>query len=82
MDIMTLKAIRRSPLAVLTITNRIRTINALKMIQAMTVPHSSPAEARTLSEIAEKHHTTVSKLRKLKKIKGSSIRAGKKIRVK
>lgn len=53
MDIMTLKVIRRSPLAVLTITNHIRTINALKMIQAMTVPHSSPAEARILSEIAD-----------------------------
>jgi len=37
---------------------------------------------QTLSEIAEKHHTTVSKLRKLNKIDGSSIRAGKKIRVK
>lgn len=39
-------------------------------------------DGQTLSEIAEKHHTTVSKLRKLNKIKGSSIRAGKKIRVK
>lgn len=37
---------------------------------------------QTLSEIAEKHHTTVSKLRRLNGIKGSSIRAGKKIRVK
>ena len=53
MDIMTLKAIRRSPLAVLTITNRIRTINALKMIQAMTITHGSSAEDRTLSEIAD-----------------------------
>jgi membrane-bound lytic murein transglycosylase D len=39
-------------------------------------------DGQTLSEIAKKHHTTVSKLRKLNKIKGSSIRAGKKIRVK
>ena len=36
----------------------------------------------TLSEIAERHHTTVSKLRKLNGIKGNSIRAGKKIKVK
>ncbi len=50
---MTLKTIRRSSLADLTITERTRTIKALKMIQAMTAPHSSPAEARTLSEIAD-----------------------------
>ena len=36
----------------------------------------------TLSEIAERNHTTVSKLRKLNGIKGSNIRAGKKIKVK
>lgn len=36
----------------------------------------------TLSEIAARNHTTVSKLRKLNKISGSSIRAGKKIKVK
>ncbi len=36
----------------------------------------------TLSEIAERNHTTVSKLKKLNKISGSNIRAGKKIRVK
>lgn len=36
----------------------------------------------TLSEIAERNHTTVSKLRKLNNIKGNNIRAGKKIRVK
>ncbi len=36
----------------------------------------------TLSEIAEKHNTTVSKLKKLNGINGSSIRAGKKIKVK
>ena len=36
----------------------------------------------TLSEIAERHHTSVKKLRKLNKINGSGIRAGKKIRVK
>ena len=35
----------------------------------------------TLSEIAERHHTTVSKLRRLNGIKGNNIRAGKKIRV-
>lgn len=36
----------------------------------------------TLSEIAERHGTTVSKLKRLNKIKGSNIRAGKKLRVK
>lgn len=48
------------------------------------VRHQSVAvsEGQTLSEIAEKHGTTVSKLRKLNGIKGSTIRAGKKIRVK
>jgi len=35
----------------------------------------------TLSEIAARNHTTVSKLRKLNGIKGSNIRAGKKIKV-
>lgn len=35
----------------------------------------------TLSEIAERHHTTVRKLRQLNGIKGNNIRAGKKIRV-
>ena len=37
---------------------------------------------QTLSEIAEKYGTSVSKLRGLNGIKGSNIRAGKKIRVK
>lgn len=37
---------------------------------------------QTLSEIAEKYGTSVSKLRRLNGIKGSSIRAGKKIRIK
>ena len=36
----------------------------------------------TLSEIAERNQTTVSKLKKLNKISGSNIRAGKKLRVK
>lgn len=36
----------------------------------------------TLSKIAERNHTTVSKLKKLNKISGSNIRAGKKLRVK
>lgn len=36
----------------------------------------------TLSDIAKRHNTTVAKLRKLNKISGSSIRAGKKIKVK
>lgn len=36
----------------------------------------------TLSEIARRNHTTVSKLRRLNGLKGNNIRAGKKIRVK
>ncbi|MCQ2221332.1 MAG: transglycosylase SLT domain-containing protein, partial [Prevotella sp.] len=36
----------------------------------------------TLSAIAKRNHTTVAKLKKLNKISGSSIRAGKKIKVK
>ena len=36
---------------------------------------------QTLSEIAERNNTTVAKLRRLNGIKGSNIRAGKKIRV-
>lgn len=36
----------------------------------------------TLSEIAARNHTTVAKLRKLNKISGNHIRAGKKIKVK
>lgn len=39
-------------------------------------------EGQTLSEIAEKHHTTVKKLRKLNGISGTNIRSGKKIKVK
>ena len=39
-------------------------------------------DGQTLSEIAEKYGTSVSKLRRLNGIKGSNIRAGKKIRVK
>ena len=36
----------------------------------------------TLSEIAHRNHTTVAKLKRLNKISGTNIRAGKKIRVK
>ncbi|MGM9705184.1 MAG: transglycosylase SLT domain-containing protein [Prevotella sp.] len=36
----------------------------------------------TLSDIAKRNHTTVSKLKKLNRISGTNIRAGKKIRVK
>lgn len=42
----------------------------------------SVREGDTLSEIAERNNTTVAKLKKLNKISGSNIRAGKKIRVK
>ena len=37
---------------------------------------------QTLSEIARRNHTTVDKLKRLNGIKGSSIRAGKKLKVK
>ena len=37
---------------------------------------------QTLSQIAKKNHTTVEKLRRLNGIKGSNIRAGKKLKVK
>ena len=36
---------------------------------------------QTLSELAEKHSTTVSRLKRLNGLKGTSIRAGKKLRV-
>lgn len=39
-------------------------------------------QGQTLSQIAARNHTTVDKLRRLNGIKGSNIRAGKKIRVK
>ena len=39
-------------------------------------------EGDTLSDIAERNHTTVSKLKKLNKIGSSNIRSGKKIKVK
>ncbi len=39
-------------------------------------------QGQTLSEIARRNHTTVDKIRKLNGIKGSNIRAGKKLKVK
>lgn len=39
-------------------------------------------KGETLSQIAKRNHTTVAKLKKLNKISGSSIRAGKKLKVK
>jgi len=39
-------------------------------------------QGQTLSEIARKHGTTVAKLKRLNGIKGSNIRAGKKLKVK
>ena len=39
-------------------------------------------QGQTLSEIARKHGTTVDKIKKLNGIKGSTIRAGKKLKVK
>ena len=38
-------------------------------------------QGQTLSEIAKKNHTTVAKLKRLNGIKGTNIRAGKKLRV-
>ena len=38
-------------------------------------------QGQTLSEIAKRNHTTVAKLKKLNGIKGTNIRAGKKLRV-
>ncbi len=48
---------------------------------------SSPSSVKiekgqTLTEIAKKHNTTVDKLKKLNKLSGSNIRAGKQIKVK
>ncbi|MBK8752714.1 MAG: hypothetical protein IPL99_14160 [Candidatus Competibacteraceae bacterium] len=53
MTIMTLKAIRRADLANLTMTDRDRAINALKMIRALTAAPNSPAEAHALAVIAD-----------------------------
>ena len=38
-------------------------------------------QGQTLSEIAKRNHTTVAKLKRLNGIKGTNIRAGKKLRV-
>ncbi len=53
MTLMTLKAIRRSSLATLTLTDRGRAINALKMVRMLTAAPNSPAEAHALAEIAD-----------------------------
>lgn len=53
-----------------------------KKTKSAKAKNVSIREGDTLSEIAERNHTTVAKLKKLNKISGSSIRAGKKIRVK
>ncbi|MBQ7421288.1 MAG: transglycosylase SLT domain-containing protein [Prevotella sp.] len=39
-------------------------------------------KGQTLTEIAKKHHTTVDKLKKLNKLSGNNIRAGKQLKVK
>ncbi|MEG1728287.1 MAG: transglycosylase SLT domain-containing protein [Bacteroidaceae bacterium] len=44
--------------------------------------HVTIRQGQTLSEIAKRNGTTVSKLKRLNGIKGSSIRAGKKLKVK
>lgn len=53
-----------------------------KKKKTQTSKSVSIREGDTLSEIAERNNTTVSKLKKLNKISGNNIRAGKKIRVK
>ena len=53
-----------------------------KKKKTQTTKSVSVREGDTLSEIAERNNTTVSKLKKLNKISGNNIRAGKKIRVK
>ena len=50
--------------------------------RVLVQPAKTVRNGDTLSEIAERNHTTVGKLRKLNGIKGSNIRAGKKIKVK
>ena len=55
------------------------------MRSALTAQASKNVTIRqgdTLSEIARRNGTTVRKLKKLNKISGSNIRAGKKIRIK
>ena len=49
--------------------------------KSRSVKKVTTRQGQTLSEIAKKNHTTVAKLRKLNGIKGSNIRAGKKLRV-
>lgn len=56
-----------------------RSRNARKSRRGKTV---TIRQGDTLSEIAARNHTTVAKLKKLNKISGTSIRAGKKIKVK
>ena len=53
MDMMILKAIRRTSSAALTITDRARAISALKMVRELTAAPNSPAESRALAEIAD-----------------------------
>lgn len=56
-----------------------RSRNARKSRRGKTV---TIRQGDTLSQIAARNHTTVAKLKKLNKISGTSIRAGKKIKVK
>lgn len=58
-------------------SSRCRSSRSSRRSKSVTIKNG-----QTLSEIAEKYGTSVSKLRRLNGIKGSSIRAGKKIRVK
>jgi membrane-bound lytic murein transglycosylase D len=50
--------------------------------KAETASSVTIEKGQTLTEIAKKHGTTVEKLKKINKISGSNIRAGKKIKVK
>lgn len=58
-------------------TSRRRRTSRKKTSKTVTIKNGD-----TLSEIAERNHTTVKKLKKLNGITGSNIRAGKKIKVK
>lgn len=61
--------------------NRHRSRSSRKRNKTRASKSVTISEGQTLSEIAERHHTTVKKLKKLNGINGSTIRSGKKIKV-
>ena len=56
--------------------------NSKKKKEKQTAKHITVKDGDTLSEIAERNHTSVKQLRQLNGIQGSNIVVGKKIRVK